>query len=34
MSLLFLTSLVTVHVQDQLKLTRVDTYKMSFKGVK
>ena len=30
----FLTSFVTVHVQVQLKMTRVDPYEMSFGGVK
>ena len=32
--LLFLTSLVTVHVQVQLKLTRVDPYEMPLRGAK
>jgi hypothetical protein len=34
MSLLFLTSLVTVHVQVQLQMTRVDPYEMAFRELK
>lgn len=34
MLLLFVTSLVTVHVQVQLKITRVDAYEMPFREVK